>query len=75
MLGTRHRSGDLRAALPWGCGPGHLPQASITPRAHLQAEDHIPQEVILPFVLPSILKDPERQEQEGGGIHAATNGL
>lgn len=27
---------------------------------HLQAKDHVPQEIVLPFVFASIFKDPER---------------
>lgn len=33
---------------------------------HLQAKDHIPQEIVLPFVFASIFKNPERYEQRKG---------
>lgn len=34
--------------------------------AHLQTKDHVPQEIILPFVFASIFKDPERHERRKG---------
>lgn len=34
--------------------------------AHLQANDHVPQEIVLPFVFASVFKDPERHKQRRG---------
>lgn len=57
------------ATLPRGWGPAQscpvLPRLHPHPGdvSHLQAQDHVPQEVVLPFVFPSILKDPEKQVQ------------
>lgn len=51
----------------WGCSEeGRHP--------HLQANHHVPQEIVLPFVFASVFKDPERHKTQGVGRCPVTRG-
>lgn len=49
-----------------GDSPGESLGGGEAGGAHLQANDHVPQEIVLPFVFASIFKDPEKHKQPRG---------